>query len=352
MLTSDNRFCRPTPTRSGGGATTSLVNASAGRREELICGIPVDHNSSAEAFWWLTAAMNWKWAQTHRYELLAYCTDEPCVHPDSGEVRSAQWCKLLAIADVIAHGRYDSILYLDTDAYWIDPKLSVDDGLVLKFAPGLRLGLTGQPKQFAVSAYFGCNSPWNSCGVTWNSSAMFAKRGSANSGVVLMRSNPHMHQILREWWHARNGWARPNHLRRPGSCSDQAVLWRLWSQRPDLSVRMRVMGNSLSKCMTVIGPRRRQRLFGSPIEHIVSLSPRYRQRGLSEAWTVGGAHHDPLWCVTRVRLSAAISARRLFGHVNSSHRGGPRGRWFDNHPVESLAWNEQHVAEPMVARQI
>lgn len=385
VITSDNRFCRAAPTRGRVALfrtnTTSIlgtINASTSssdRREEALCGVHVDRNSSASGFWWLTAALNSVWARVQQYDHLVYCVESPCVHPDSGEVRSAQWCKLVAIADVIASRRHDYILYLDSDAYWVDRTRGVVDGLVRDFASELLSDMAGRrgdglKNQFGTAAdhattgdalilrrpslYFGCNSPWDACGVQWNRSAPFARRGSANSGVVLLRADASTYSLLRAWWHARNGWARPNHVRKPGVCTDQAVLWRLWSSKPGFASMMRVMGGTggrgstvgplgappgrshgkampVAKCMSVVGPRRRQRLFGSPIEHIVSLSPRYRQRGLADAWVRGGEGvHDPEWCVTRVRLEARRAAVRLFGSVGAAVvRRGPSGPWFE-----------------------
>ena len=320
VVTSDNRFCRPIA-----GTNSTATNVSEARDASKLCGVPID--AAGPAYWWLTAALNWRWARTQQYDLLLYCVEAPCKHPDSGEERSPQWCKLLAIADALALGRYESILYLDSDAYWKDPLKSLADGLVREYAP--EYAAAAAPPNQPVSAYFGCNSPLNQCGYTWKFEAPNAKHGSANSGVVLMRNGARTHAMLSEWWHARNGFARPNHVRRPGVCSDQAVLWRLWSERPDLSASMRIMGKGRRACLPVVGPRRAQRF--SPMAHITSTSPRYRNKSFAEAWAASRKLHEVGWCVDLVRLKGVASAVRLFGRIDPA-RPLRRG-WFANRPI-------------------
>ena len=317
VVTSDDRFCAPIE-----GTNQTTTGISAAREASRLCGVPI-RQQWWPAYWWLTAALNWQWARTQQYDLLLYCVDAPCKHPDSGEERSPQWCKLLAIADALALGRYDAIFYLDSDAYWKDPIKSLADGLVREFAPDMATPIATNAAAAAsssqpASAYFGCNSPLNVCGFKWNFKAPNARYGSANSGVVLMRSGKETNAILWEWWHARNGAAKPNHLRKPGVCSDQAVLWRLWSDRPDLAASMRIMGRGSKKCLPVIGARRTQRF--SPIAHITSTSPRYRNKSFSEAWAkTGRARHDRGWCVDLIRLKGVPSARRLFGRIDPAN---------------------------------
>lgn len=321
VVTSDNRFCRPIA-----GTNSTAVNVTEGRDASKLCGVPI--TPAGPAYWWLTAALNFQWVRVQHYDLLLYCVEAPCKHPDSGEERSPQWCKLLAIADALALGHYDSILYLDSDAYWKDPVKGLTEGLVRDFAPEYSLSdATASPP---VSAYFGCNSPLNHCGVRWDFKAPYANISSANSGVVLMHNGPHTHAILSEWWHARNGYARPNHVRRPGICSDQAVLWRLWSTRPDLAASMRIMGKGRKACMRVVGPRRAQRY--SPIAHITSISPRYRNKSFNEAWVAASERHDPGWCADLIRIPGVASATRLFGRIDPA-RPLREGRWFANRPL-------------------
>jgi hypothetical protein len=284
--------------------------------------------------------LNAAWARAHRYEHLLYCTRQ-CFHPDSGERRSPQWCKLVVIADALARG-YGSVLYLDSDAYWKSPQLDLVDGLVSPWAPEWGAedsGVSGLPSRAVRNAslalarppvvYFGCNSPWDKCGVTWNFSAPFAHGGSATTGLILLRNRRRTRLLLRHWWHARNGWARPYDIRKPGICSDQAVLWHLWNVRTDMTPSMRVLGRPSSgsgrtHCMHNAGTRRLQRK--APIEHLTSVSSRYRLKGFKAAWLKGRAAHDNAWCVTRVSIDAPAAASEYFGRVNASY--GARGRWF------------------------
>ena len=369
-----------------------------------VCGTSVH----ATAFWWVTAAANHLWARRNGYRLLLYCIPT-CRHPNSGERRAPQWCKLVAIAHALAldRPRYDTLVYLDTDAYWKAPTLGVVDGLVRPFAPEL---LRASPASAKVQAdagagaaaapciFFGCNSPWDFCGVRWRFDAPHAESGSAGTGLILLRNEKRTMTLLREWWHARNGWARPQNIRRAGTCSDQAVLWRLWSSRPDLALMMQVLGrpsptnaskdtpsnhaanaaprgvNGVSSvstsparlrsrggtdsysrgkaaaartavrrprsCMRVAGNKRQQR--GSPVQHLSSLNPSYRAKGFATAWNATRPLHDPSWCVQRYRLDGPATAAKLFGHVDAT--AGPSGMWFRSRSVQSGPLVEGHGA--------
>lgn len=245
----DSRFCGATgPFASDNTITTSTTTSTTTK----ACGRPQINGSTA--FWWLTAAINAAWARQHGYDALLYCLGSRCAHPDSGEKRSPQFCKIIVLAHALLDGNYEHLFYLDSDAYWKDPSLDLSSGLIERFAPELSLSWPGHgPRNTASSSaspvsaqptlFFGCNSPWDYCGVRWNFSAPFAASGSANTGVILLRKSHQTTAVLTTWWHARNGWARPQHIRRAGSCSDQAVLWRLWNARHDLaSSSMRVLG--------------------------------------------------------------------------------------------------------------
>lgn len=384
IVMSDSRFCR----------------GDEVGQEQRLCGRPV----SADAFWWVTAAANHAWARIHNYELLLYCVT-PCVHPDSGELRSIQWCKLVALGHaLLVRPRFDTLVYFDTDAFWKVPSVSLYDGLVSRFAPELltpaaprvpRSGRHGDaygesstasaetsplsaaapsarevaPSLVAAAPspsappdiYFGCNSPWDHCGVRWNFSAPNALSGSAGTGLMLLRNGESTARLLREWWHARHGFARPQNLRRASTCSDQAVLWRMWTMRPDLATKMQILGRprghnaSASRgytpgsraepgrsevpsgrrmahargsvepgagaailrprgCMRVASNRHAQR--GSPILHLASNVPSYRYAGFARVWNATKGQHDPRWCVTRYALDGPTAAARIYGHVD------------------------------------
>lgn len=177
--------------------------------------------------------------------------------------------RVVVIADALKLG-YDTVLYFDTDAYWKEPSISISAGLISPWVPEWLESLsvhngTAARRVFhpAVHLYFGCCSPWDVCGVAWNFSAVHARVGSASTGVILVRNTRRARHLLREWWHSRNGWAHPNHKRTARSCSDQAVLWRMWSNRPDLGHSMRVMsaapGRKIRGCMRNAGTLQLQR---------------------------------------------------------------------------------------------
>ena len=173
------------------------------RKTNRICGVRVDANASIDAFWWMSAAINAAWARMHSHDHLLYCMTE-CNHPGTRERRSPQWCKLIALMDALQQP-YDSVLYLDSDAFWKDPALNIRRGMLRPFAPAWFDSLLATPTMPEVVAFFGCNSPWDACGVQWNFSAAYGDRGSANSGVVLLRNQPKTRELLHQWWHCGTG---------------------------------------------------------------------------------------------------------------------------------------------------
>ncbi|KAL1515631.1 hypothetical protein AB1Y20_002249 [Prymnesium parvum] len=327
ILGSDHRYCSSTNRT----ATATIEGSGAhGRTQSRVCGVAVDASAADDSFWWLTAALNNAWARAQGYDHLLYCITS-CAHADSGEVRWTAWCKLVVMADALElKERYDSLLFMDSDAYWKHQRVNLAQGLILPFTEGtwtphkFRSQLISSAESKFPSVYFGCNSPWDKCGTSWNFSAVNAQHGSANSGVILLRNTRHARVVLREWWHAKAGRALQHAWRRPGSCSDQAGLWRLWSGRGDLAAMMRVFRDvdipptSTSKgrkarCMRVVATTNNQKR--SPIEHLTSFFPSYRRRKFKEAWTRGAAGHLASWCVTRISLNATAAAGRLLGHV-------------------------------------
>ena len=331
-MQSDNRFC-------------SGMNVTLHESIDRTCGLPVPEDS----FWWMTAAANHALASSQGYELLLYCI-QSCIHPDSGERRAPQWCKLIAIKHALSLARFDMVLYMDTDAFWKDPKVSIQDGLVSPYAPEL-LRSAQHERDRAPAVYFGCNTPWDYCGIRWNYFAPNAESGSAGTGLILLRNEPRTANLLHSWWHARHGWARPQHFRKVGTCSDQAVLWRMWSGRHDLARTMQIFGRPRTNittnvsgalpraaaarprmgkrvkpprpprsrsCMRVAGTKRTQFYSGSPITHLASNVPSYRTSGFRMMWAAKQGSHDARWCVTRIALHARPAAARLFGHVDAT----------------------------------
>ena len=356
----DNRYCSTASNRTV-HATIALTGetGSSWRNATRVCGVIVDENAAADSFWWVTAALNAAWARVHGYAFFLYCVPN-CLHADSGEQRAVRWCKVVALADAMARG-HDIVLYLDTDAAWKVPAVSLDDGLLnaawgnqwltnsfdewwpnpnkprhsdhARWWPRSSNSSSRRP----VFMQFGCNSPWDRCGVPWNFSAVHASEGSATTGVILARNSLPARQLLREWWHARNGLAAPHERRRKMSCSDQAVLWRMWTARPDLAAAMRVLSNDRYRhggCMGAVSNLMHQRK--SPIQHLTSFSPAHRKTGFASSWRKHApTWHSADWCFIRVDLDAAAASSTYFGHVDSGQ--GAHGPWFAN------TYRQRHV---------
>jgi hypothetical protein len=336
----DNRYCLPAADNSSN--TTELLGPNATQR----CGVKVETSGSAtDNYWWISAAINAAWARTHGYDHLLYCASN-CYHPDSGEKRSPQWCKVIAIALALQRvPRYAHVLFLDSDAYWKNHQDSISHGMIRRFA------LDWNTEHAAM--YFASNSPWDSCGLEWNFRAPNAALGSACTAIILMQNTPSTLGLLRQWWHARNGLAGRYAKRRPGQCSDQATLWKMWADRPDLAQEMRILGtkpppNSASPksssrtrwTMNAAGYTATLQKH-SPVRHVTSVSPSRRRKTFSDAWMKHSNIHDEGWCVKQVHFDAAAESSRLFGHVLSPPR--PVGPWFKNSPAsEAEAARQTH----------
>uniref|UniRef100_A0A7S4F1W3 Nucleotide-diphospho-sugar transferase domain-containing protein n=1 Tax=Chrysotila carterae TaxID=13221 RepID=A0A7S4F1W3_CHRCT len=85
--------------------------------DSLLC------NSSA-SYAWATAKQNFLWTKRHGYVLAAYCI-QSCRHGLFGTLHPA-WCKLVAIAHALKSNRFDTLLYLDSDAVWLDTSVPLD----------------------------------------------------------------------------------------------------------------------------------------------------------------------------------------------------------------------------------
>ena len=341
VLQHDTRFCNAAaaPHRTAHTTLTQLEQQPGDRNISSICGVKVDANASKDAYWWQTAALNSVWARTHGYDYLISCaghSSNGCTHSDSQEKRSPCWCKIIVLADVLESGKYDGILFMDSDATWKDPKLGIFEGLIRPFA--FEWVRTNHLSEQEPVIFFGCNSPWDHGGLRWNFSAPYAASGSANVGVMLLRNKSRAREMLRYWWHARAGWAQPYDRRTRGIFPEQDVLWRMWSVRPDLASSMRVLGkksptNGKRYCLRTIGTHVAQK--HSPVLHLASngMYDRWRQHQLEVAWRQRGDAHDHKWCVQRVDINTDAAAARLFGHVDATQESRP---WFDT----TVTWHE------------
>ena len=78
-------------------------------------------------------------------------------------------------------------------------------------------------------------------------------------------------------------------------------------------------------CMRVASNRKAQR--GSPVEHLSSFNPSYRNQGFLDAWhrasvaSTGGTEGGGV-CFTRIDLDGPATAARLFGHIDARRRDG------------------------------
>jgi hypothetical protein len=164
----------------------------------------------------------------------------PCTHPQAGAL-AAPWCKIRALRDALdAEPAPDTLLFLDSDAVWVEPNASLS-ALVDAFVwPG---------EWHATALWFGCNLPFKSeargrrqwIALAGNGGGGGGDRGPPNTGVILLRNVDAARQALAAWWDAPV--SLPAWNRR--FAWEQSALWELWRQ-PNFSASMRVLHNRTS----------------------------------------------------------------------------------------------------------
>ena len=73
--------------------------------------------------------INAQWAERHAYDHYTYCVSE-CVAADaqgrSTATLASAWCKIPVLADVLQKNLHDTVLYLDSDAFWNSTGTTLD----------------------------------------------------------------------------------------------------------------------------------------------------------------------------------------------------------------------------------
>ena len=190
---------------------------------------PPSNTTASHNYWWVTAQINARWAEAHGYDHLTYCY-ERCLRAPDVDV-SAAWCKLLALRDALRWNRWDTLLYLDSDAFWNAPS-----GIA---ALDAYIGAADEPERAGV--LFGCNLPYASEDrgrVRWGKSWLNGERGPANTGVMIIRNVAAAHYALSAWWNAT--YEMPHWNTR--FAWEQSALWALW-KHPAFAAPLRVLSN-------------------------------------------------------------------------------------------------------------
>mmetsp|Transcript_62882 Transcript_62882/g.124202 ORF Transcript_62882/g.124202 Transcript_62882/m.124202 type:complete len:317 (-) Transcript_62882:599-1549(-) len=234
VVQSDSRFCRV---------------------EDTLVDLP---------YWWRSVRMNAQWAYRQGYTHLTYCVPH-CTTSRSSTIQvsvlSAAWCKLPTLMTVLRTHRYDTVLYLDSDAFWNITGKSLRS-LGHFMWPG-DWSDTSSTENSAGSIFFGCNLPWageDRGRRQWNRSWINGARGPPNTGVMLLRCDDRAMTTLSDWWHAPLYIPRWNQKHQ----WEQSALWQLWHTRAGFAEPLRVLSDPASgDCM-----RTMDRSVTAPIVHV------------------------------------------------------------------------------------
>ena len=207
-------------------------------------------------FWWRSAMINAVWAaQRAGYEHYTYCVSE-CVAADasgSTVLLASAWCKIPVLADVVQAKLHDTILYLDSDAFWNSTSSNLD-ALGRFMWPGDWTKSAAEPG--GGSFFFGCNLPWNGEDRgrrQWNRSWENGYRGPPNTGAMLLRRDAASLATLSAWWHTPFSMPRWNQKHQ----WEQSALWELWRTQPGFATPLRVLSDPDSgDCMRTMDRKR------------------------------------------------------------------------------------------------
>uniref|UniRef100_A0A7S3PH72 Nucleotide-diphospho-sugar transferase domain-containing protein n=1 Tax=Aplanochytrium stocchinoi TaxID=215587 RepID=A0A7S3PH72_9STRA len=108
-----------------GESESSPTGSSKNKMKTLV--LQVDNRDfDGVSYWSLSQCINTAYASAHGYVYKRVNSFETCLKQH--EIAPA-WCKVLAILDALKSGEYETILYLDSDAYVRNFSISVDDFL-------------------------------------------------------------------------------------------------------------------------------------------------------------------------------------------------------------------------------
>lgn len=199
--------------------------------------------------------MNAQWARRQGYEHLTYCISQCTATYGDGSFTAAlasAWCKLPVLADVLQTKLHDTVLYLDSDAFWNGTQKSGLEALGRFMWPGDWLDSNAG----GGSIFFGCNLPWNGEDRgrrQWNRSWVNGNRGPANTGAMLLRRDAAALATLTEWWRTPFSMPRWNQKHQ----WEQSALWEIWRTKPSFASALRVLSDPASgDCMRTMDRRR------------------------------------------------------------------------------------------------
>eukprot|EP00040_Diaphanoeca_grandis_P017915 m.94166 g.94166 ORF g.94166 m.94166 type:complete len:391 (-) comp26690_c0_seq1:37-1209(-) len=167
--------------------------------------IALDANTTSAHYNVLFAAVNYLYAQRHGYKYryvtmhlkhdkLNTTKAQYCEHPVHGQ-RSAPWCKLLGIYDRIKHRTADEIMFVDTDAMFLNHSRTLDDAMNEK-----ALLDTADPRKasFVVATDFPYNQLMGQILMSFGSGK--TPMIPVCTAIMVFRPNPYIDWFFSQWW--------------------------------------------------------------------------------------------------------------------------------------------------------
>ena len=110
-------------------ALVQMDNRYCTNRRDWIASIPP---LRASWFWWKAAHINSLWAAAHQYDHIVYCSPgcSYCSNNGSLVMRRLSWCKIRVVSEVMQAGEHSTVVFMDSDAYVSEPRLTLSALLV------------------------------------------------------------------------------------------------------------------------------------------------------------------------------------------------------------------------------
>lgn len=219
-------------------ALVQMDNRYCTTRRDWIASIPP---LRASWFWWKAAHINSLWTATHQYDHLLFCSPgcTYCHKNGSLVARRPSWCKIRAVSVVLQAQEHDTVVFMDSDAYVVDPRLRLST-LLMRYAWSRDWSI--KRSTALPSLFFACNDPFSlgwpvrprpTSTLPQALERQLVRSGPPNSGIWLARQSPSTLSALQAWWNAREDEADRRWLPPPRSWAwhkqwrEQGALWDL-----------------------------------------------------------------------------------------------------------------------------
>jgi hypothetical protein len=252
--------------------------------------------------------LNTHWASMNDYMHFTYCIVKCAVDVDALRTPLAPaWCKLPVIWDVLHATAVDTLLYLDSDAFWnsTDSSIAALGSYMWPTDWVSRNVASNSSYVRSGNVFFGCNLPWaaeDRGRRRWNWTSENADRGPPNTGVMLVRRSPVTLSTLLTWWRSSVTSPRWNQRHQ----WEQSALWELWRTSPTFATPLRVFSDPITKeCLRTMDRKRK-----SLVAHIPGgghLALEQRTRHFASADLLGSARASSSWRTTLVTLGPTSS---------------------------------------------